>query len=501
MKQRKPYDKHLLSKLRTLLKRLLWLQRPSAPPDQLDEVLFNWSDGDLYTVRDLLRSVLILGATGSGKTSGSGRFLAQSIVNYPRSSGLILCAKPEDEGMWRRFFANAGRTADLRVFGPDQPLRFNFLDYVVSSGGDTRQITQCLSSIGETLRSGTSNGREDGQFWAREQERMIYNAVEIVRLATDRVTAPDLQRFINTAAWTHQEIGLPAWQARFHCHCVTTADNKPKTPTEQHDFELAKDYWLAEVPGMADRTRSSIQVGVLGLLHVFNTGVVRELVSGPTTVSPDDMLEKGEWVLVNMPPAQWGDAGKFVSAGWKFLTEWRVLRRHAEPDDFVNVIFCDEAQQFLNGFDDHYLAQSRSHLGCVCLLTQSLHSLYAALPGETGRHQVDALISNLNLRIIHALGDSASASWASSLIGRELQTMIGGSTGPSGDMYDSVMGHSRFTGSFSQQYQSVLEPNLFMNGLRTGGPANRYVVDAIVIKSGEPFASGNNFQWVSFSQR
>jgi hypothetical protein len=123
------------------------------------------------------------------------------------------------------------------------------------------------------------------------------------------------------------------------------------------------------------------------------------------------------------------------------------------------------------------------------------------MSGETGRHQADSLLSNMNLRIVHALGDAESATWASRLIGRELRTFIGGSSAPQGSMFDSLMGQSQFTGNFSQQYTDVLEPAVFMNGLRTGGLANRYMVDAIVIKSGEPFANGKNYLWTSFSQR
>ncbi len=40
-----------------------------------------------------------------------------------------------------------------------------------------------------------------------------------------------------------------------------------------------------------------------------------------------------------------------------------------------------------------------------------------------------------------------------------------------------------------------------MNGLRTGGKHNGYVCDAVVIRSGEPFLSGQNYLQVAFSQR
>jgi hypothetical protein len=46
----------------------------------------------------------------------------------------------------------------------------------------------------------------------------------------------------------------------------------------------------------------------------------------------------------------------------------------------------------------------------------------------------------------------------------------------------------------------VLQDQQFMIG-RTGGPENSYVADAVVVKSGEPFASGMNYLRVAFSQR
>jgi len=63
------------------------------------------------------------------------------------------------------------------------------------------------------------------------------------------------------------------------------------------------------------------------------------------------------------------------------------------------------------------------------------------------------------------------------------------------------MGRSKFTGSFSEHYENVLQANAFMSGLRTGGAENGYVVDAIVIRSGETFSNGSNWLRVAFAQK
>ena len=472
--------------------------------DALDAALLRWSDSDLFTVRDLLSGgAAIFGRTGSGKTSSSGKALAKAIVGYGNSGGLILAAKPEDTDMWRRIFADAGRADDLLIFSPDNPtpLRFNFLAYEMACGGHTRNITRCITTIGETLRSSSDSASgENADFWQREQERLIFNAVEVVKLATGKVSAPELQRFISTAAMNPLQIGSAEWQSQFHNQILKAAWEKEKSPIEQHDFELAKEFWLGEFPNMADKTRSSILTGVLGILHVFNTGVVRELVSTTTNVTPDDMFA-GKWVLIDMAPAEWGDIGNFVCAGWKYLCQRAVLRRHATDGDAINVIWCDEAQLFTNSHDAHYIAQCRSHKGCMVFLTQSLHSYYSAMPGETGRHHADALLTNFHHKVFHALGDVQTAEMASGLIGKELRTFIGGSMAPQENMMDELMGRSQYTGSFNQHFEKVLQDNVFINGLRTGGHANGLLCDCIVVRSGEPFASGQNYLMTSFSQR
>lgn len=469
--------------------------------DALSSVLLWWGKNDAFTVRDLLNGgVAIFGRTGSGKTSSSGKALANAIVRNGNSGGLILASKPEDRAMWEGVFKAAGRSNDLLVFSPEHPLRFNFLDWEnMTGGGQTRNITKCITVIGETLRSSDTTAGENADFWQREQERMIHNAVEIVKQATGKVGAPELHTFITTAAMHPSVIGTEEWQAKFHNRCLKAAYERHKSPTEQHDFDMARDYWLSEFPSMADKTRSSIMTGVMGILHTFNTGTVRELVSTTTNVTPADMF-KGKWILVDMSPAEYGDIGNFVAAGWKYLSQKMVLRRHATENSNPVCIWCDEAQMFVNSHDSHYLAQCRSHRGCMVFLTQSLHSYYSALKGETGKHQADGLLTNFHHKVFHALGDTQTAEWASGLIGKSLTTFCGGSMAPQDSLMDELAGRGRFTGSFNQHYEKILQDNVFLNGLRTGGKAGGLLCDAIVIRSGEPFSNGQNWLWTTFSQ-
>ncbi|MEO2092204.1 MAG: hypothetical protein ABGY75_22335 [Gemmataceae bacterium] len=87
-------------------------------------------------------------------------------------------------------------------------------------------------------------------------------------------------------------------------------------------------------------------------------------------------------------------------------------------------------------------------------------------------------------------------------MGRSLQVFTGGSMTPAeGGMFEELMGRGRYTGSFNQSFESTLQVNTFLHGLRTGGAANGLTCDAYLVRTGEPFASGENWLRTSFSQR
>jgi hypothetical protein len=255
-------------------------------------------------------------------------------------------------------------------------------------------------------------------------------------------------------------------------------------------------YWLGEIPSLNDRTRSSISTQTQGILHVLCGGVVRDLMATATNVTPE-VMDSGAWVLVDMPVSRYGASGAMVNGLWHLATQRHILRRYAGDKRKVTVIWIDEFQNHLNSFDPQFLAECRSHGGCMVVLTQSLHSYYAALKGgHAAEHEANALLTNFAHRIFCSLGDAKSAEWASGLLGQRLETMIGGSMAPEESMWDTLMGRTKFTGSFSQSYQHVVQPNRFMHGLRTG---QNGVADAIVIRP-EPFSSGENFLQVAFGR-
>ena len=132
---------------------------------------------------------------------------------------------------------------------------------------------------------------------------------------------------------------------------------------------------------------------------------------------------------------------------------------------------------------------------------QSVSSFYAAMKGDAGKHQADALMANFSTVILH-VSDPVTARWASEKLGKRKEIIYGGSSSPAADStpYDLVFGNTQSSATFTEQYQEVLQTREFLTG-RTGGPANNYLADAIVIRSGEPFSDGKSYKRVVFSQR
>jgi hypothetical protein len=465
--------------------------------DDLDRPLLKWTPNDYFTKRDLLRSVCAQGASGSGKTNFVGYQIAKALVNDGGIGGLILASKPvEDRQYWLDIFAKAGRRNDLLIFAPDMPLRCNVLNWELSNGADSREMANCLMVFGETLRRGGGSGGDDNQFFKDQSERMLQLAIEPVRLATGKVSAVDIQRFINGAAMMPEQLQSPGWRAGFHNQTLKAAYDARKTSIEQADFEQVMQYWLGEYPTLNDRTRSSITTQVMGILHVLCNGIVRELLSTTTNTTPA-VMDAGKWLLIDQAVSRYGASGAFVNASWKLMVQRQILRRHATSGSAITVIWVDEFQNHVNSGDAKFLAECRSHRGCMVVLTQSLHSYYAALKGgHAAEHEANSLLTNFAHRIFCSLGDAKSAEWASGLLGKRLETMIGGSMAPQESMWDTLMGNTKFTGSFSQHYEPILQPNVFMHNLRTGRDG---IADAIVIRP-EHFSNGQNFLQVAFGR-
>lgn len=498
--------------LEKLLRR--WRGPRAGRRDILDRPLLHWSPQDPWTVRDATQGTLILGATGSGKTSGSGQALAKAMLAQG-FGGLVLTAKADETELWRKYCAETGRSDDLVVFGSDGRHSFNFLDFERTRGGAgaglTENVVSLFSTVLEIAERGSAggSGREDEGYWRRATRQLLRNAVDLALLAGARLSVPELYRLVTSAPQSLEQVRSEDWRQRsLLFKRLGEADRRTKNSREADDFEIVADFWLSEFPNLSEKTRSVVVSSFTSLSDVLNRGLLRDLLCGETTVTPK-AVEDGKVIVIDLAVKEFAEVGQYAQVIWKYLFQRSVERRQVSEATRPAFLWADEAQHFVTSYDMQFQTTCRSAQVATVLLSQNVSNFYAALGGsEKGRAEAASLFANLNTKILHANGDPVTNEWASSLVGRSLQQFANGSSGnspeePWGSMpWMSWSRENRISNAgFSEAYEFEVQPAAFTQ-LATGGPENRWTVGGIVFQNGRLFRStGKTWAHVNFKQR
>ena len=170
-----------------------------------------------------MQGVCIMGGIGSGKTTGSGKSLAGSYLRAGMG-GLVLCAKPEEAALWRKYCAQHGRSASLIEFDGTRP-GLNFIAYELARQGiqGLNAVIECLMRILEIMRAASpSPGRASDEFWSDSMRQILRAAIPVLFAATGTVTISDLLRFVRSAPrspeeLTRSELAAPILLLRLLC--------------------------------------------------------------------------------------------------------------------------------------------------------------------------------------------------------------------------------------------------------------------------------------------
>jgi hypothetical protein len=446
-----------------------------------------------------------MGATGSGKTSGSGRALAVAMLKAGYG-GLILLVK-DDRAFWESLCREAGRTSDLRFISPMEKWQYNFLDDELRrssrGGGQTENIVQSLFASMETVKrnAGKDSGRTDGAFWRQASEQLLRNLVELASMSVGRIHVRDLYRIMVSTPNSLKEAGSDNWSRTSFCaECLNTAWTRVQ-PSKREDLMATGRYFLQELPAMSPDTRGSIKATFSVVADALQRGVLPRMFCEETNITPE-ATEQGKIIVVDMPVMQYGAVGMLAAGLWKYGFQRSIERRNLRRNPRPVFLWIDEAQFLITGYDHQFLSTCRSSRVATVLLTQNLPNLYAALGGrQSAESEVDSLCGNLCTRIFHANGDSVTNQWASEMVGRTRQFYVsannsyqsgGWMPGWSQDMHTSA--------GVTEHLEFEVEPSTFTR-LCSGGPANGRIVEAIVVKR-EPFAdTGRIWRLATFRQK
>jgi hypothetical protein len=462
---------------------------------------------ELWTVGHAVQGTLIAGQTGSGKSTGSGKQILCSFLEAG-FGGLVLCAKADEADHIRTQCRACGREEDLIVVQPGGPWRFNPFTHEAERAGTSHveSIVGLFSALLElTQRSGGSSGRDGERYWVLACLQLVRNFVNLLLLATGRVSIDELYAAIVSAPNSLDQAASQAWRKSSRCsQLLMQADQNPKSPAQKRDLGLTADYILLEYAGLSDKTRSVVVSMFTSLIDVMQRGVLYELFGTDTTFTPE-CSAAGKIIVCDLSVKTHGLTGLIANLLLKHVWQKVMERRMITADSRPVFLWMDEAQHFLVSEDQLFLTTCRSARVATVLLTQNLPNVYAACgSGEQGKAQADSLLGNCCTKIFHANTDPVTNEWASSIIGMTRQVMASGNSSAPQDWVSTAIGLPRETtvsAGFNESWNHDVQPSVFTR-LRTGGPSNGFLVDGILVQSGKVFAdTGKIWRPVTFSQR
>jgi len=483
----------------------LFGRRQEVLGSYLDTPLLGFSEYDAWRIKDACEGTQIFGATGSGKTSGSGQAIAKAFLRSG-FGGLVLTAKPDERALWEKYCKETGREDSLIVFSPSEKWRFNFLNYEFKRPGVGAGFTENLVSlfcsvmeIGE--RKQGSSGNQD--YWKHTLKQLLRNAIDLVSVAKGQVSLPDIYDIILSAPQNIEATHSETWQNKSFCFaCIAEGDAKVRSNSSHpkaQDFKLTAKYWLSEFPTLAEKTRSIIVSTFTSMADCFLRGTLRELFCTTTNVVPE-VTHDGAIILLDLPVKEYNEMGQFAQVLFKYIWQRATERRNIEKHPSPVFLWADESQNFVTSSDMQFQATARSSRACTVYLSQNLPNYYASLGGgDKAKHEVDSLMGNLQTKIFHANGDSVTNTWAAETIGKGLQFLSNYSSS-SVDSGIMGVGETNSTAGGSQSRDYLIQPAEFTTLLK-GGFENNLCVEGIVFQGGKVWnATGKNHIKATFNQ-
>ena len=489
--------------------------KPAAlPPFHPDTILRDLGDGDAFTLGDALTGTIILGGTGSGKTSGPAKSLAHSFLSNG-FGGLILTAKPDERPQWEKWIADCGRQKDLVIVNTEGDARFNFMDWEASRAGKGAgyaiNIVALLDEIAEAIAgSGKSDGGGNSKFWEDCLHTLNSNLVDLPLLAGLQVSLPLLRDIASSAAQSVEQVNDPDWQKESLCaRILKEADEITKNgdPEARADFLEVKTYWTKDFPALAEETRSSIMLNFAVLIRPLVTRPLRKIFSSDTNITPEATFD-GKIIIVDLPVAEYKLAGRICNLIWKHCLQSAVLRRvqPADRQSFLRpvLLYADECQNFIVKGDTEFQAVARSAGGVTCYITQNRETLRRVLKNNDA---VDSLLANLQTKFF-CQNTGGTNLWASEILGQHYvnisSTNVGHSRQGQQLLAPNQVPNQSSGVTRSQDKRFFVEPAAFTI-LKKGGPQFNYQVEVICYKAGHLFGNGGGerlpYKLLTFNQR
>lgn len=472
-------------------------------------IKFSSDPQDWWRVENAVEGVQIFGGIGSGKTSGSGRTVAESFLRNG-FGGIVLCAKPDEADTWELYAKECGRPeSDIIRFCEGSKYRFNPLQYEANRKGRGANLTTNITDLFITVfkmgqRISGSDAEEKDQFWLSALKRCMNRLIDLLKLAKEEVSVANMVKLISkapTSLETMEKIHsfpnkkILEWaKTDYFIYCLNAAADNKETAKESYVFSLLKNYFLIDFATLDSKVRSSIKETFLGYCEPFMNGILYDHFSTDTNILPEETFE-GKIIILDFPIKEYLASGIYAQTIFKHLWQQAVERRPVNKTTVPVFIWIDESQYFVNEFDTIFQTTARSSKACTVMLTQNISNYYAHMGGKEIEPKVNSLLGNLSTKIFHCNNDTVTNNLASEIIGKYFLAIESGSNSKAIYSLESIKGES-----YSMQLLPQVLPLEFTK-LLTGGKTNNYNVQAIIAVKSRVWSTGRNYKRIYFEQK
>lgn len=445
---------------------------------------------DYLILERWLRNIGINGSIGAGKSVVLDNLM---LASFEAGDGaLILCPNQDTEIRVSELAWQAGRGHDLIVVRPDGKRRCNVIEYALNSVGGRGSIEEAFDDLWcgvELVNRGTVSKQGDAFFDTGGKMLLKYGMV-VLYGAYQKVNLGKLLEIIQTLPPS-----IPAMEEHEERYAILRHLEVARQffkRGENHQLDMAGDYFLKSIPLLSDRTRSSLSiVAEVKLSPCWEEPIYSLFFKGESNWSPDDVL-KGRIVIFDVPYSVYGSASRCAGAMIKQSVQKAALRR--DMSDYDNApavgIWADDCSAWLTPFDILAAERGRKNKLFHCFAYQGQSTLESGYGGGMeGKSQADALLLNFNTRFMLGQTDPATRANNAEVIGKEEVIVISQSAS-----VNATKGREGGSEGRSANYTPTerhVVPERAWIGLKNG--ANKKGIVEAIVFTGELFSNKQRF--------
>ncbi len=491
-------------------KRRLSRQRVDVGSDQpfdLDTQLIRFNKlNDGLKARDLVNSVLVCAATGSGKSSSVLACLNIAAMRAGASL-LIPTVKPDDVQRFLRQAERAGRSGDVRVFGIGDtfnPLAFE-QEHNKSAGG---RLESLVSLITLPLERQSRMGTGGDPHWKVASADLVRALCVIFDAGGVRISFRLIHETITSLPMSMDDVHDPAWQQSCPAYgALQHAMERDHTDAEQAQLDMAARHLLRTIPSTPHKTMmSTVQTLSSSLSPLLHGEIGAALSSEVDSWDPTTLIDVPQVTVLDIPVQTWGRAGETLQRLLITATQREIIRRRPDQIGVPMIMFsCDEAAQLIDADDDlRFMVTCRDRRAFLVLGIQSLSSLRLALDSASNARVAEAIFGAPGVKLFGASTDPDTMSAISRIFSVVPTPKYSFGTNKQEGGKD---GDSKRPGGPGQSFNYHSDLANDVNGsdllcLKNGGPENNYVCEFFCSVAGRKWnASKKSSIKVAFRQR